>query len=144
MKKHLRKRKGSTLAFTIIIFAVLMIFATFTLGFMVTENKQSIHYHNKTQAYYYARSGVEVVEEALIDRLNSFSNDIALQRDFVDRFEEAREIDVDLEYLTGPVIVENEVINGRKILTITSTVTHQNVTQTVKKGIYSTASMITS
>jgi len=61
-----QKRKGSTLALTIIIFAVLMIFATFTLGFMVTENKQAMYHQNKTQAYYIARSGAEVVEEALV------------------------------------------------------------------------------
>lgn len=64
-KMKLRNRKGSTLALTIIIFAVLMIFATFTMGFMVTENKQSIYYQNKTQAYYIARGAADIVEGAV-------------------------------------------------------------------------------
>ena len=62
-----KNRKGSTLALTIMIFAVLMIFATFTLGFMVTENKQAMYHQNKTQAYYIARSGAEIVEEAILE-----------------------------------------------------------------------------
>ena len=60
-----KNRKGSTLALTIMIFAVLMIFATFTLGFMVTENKQAMYHQNKTQAYYIARSGVEATQKAI-------------------------------------------------------------------------------
>ena len=44
IRNIIQNRKGSTLALTIIIFAVLMIFATFTLGFMVTENKQAMYY----------------------------------------------------------------------------------------------------
>jgi hypothetical protein len=67
----LENRKGSTLALTIMIFAVLMIFATFTLGFMVTENKQAMYHQNKTQAYYIARSGAEAVEESI---KNDFNN----------------------------------------------------------------------
>lgn len=141
MRKIFRKRKGSTLAFTIIIFAVLMVLGTFSLSFMLTENTQSLHHKNKAQAFYYARSGAEIVEKALIDRLISYGNDVAQQTDFVDRFDEPREIDVDLSYITNPVIVKNELINGKKIITITSTVIHQNITQTVKKGIYSTSSM---
>jgi hypothetical protein len=33
---------------------------------MVTENKQAMYHQNKTQAYYIARSGAEVVEEAIL------------------------------------------------------------------------------
>lgn len=144
MKKNLRNRKGSILAFTIIVFAVLMILGAFTISLMLAESTQSVNHQGKAQAYYYARSGAEIVEKGLIDKLNSFSNDVAQQKDFVDRFDVSKEIDVDLDYLTGPVIVENETINGKKILTVTSSVTYQNVTQTVKKGIYSTSSMISS
>lgn len=62
----LKNREGSTLLLTLMIFAVLMIFATFTLGFMVTENKQSMYHQHKTQAYYVARSGAETVEAAIL------------------------------------------------------------------------------
>ncbi|MDR7871215.1 MAG: pilus assembly PilX N-terminal domain-containing protein [Tissierellaceae bacterium] len=62
----MKKRKGSTLVLTLMVFAVLMIFATFTLSFMVTENKQSLYHQHKTQAYYIARSGAEAVEAAIL------------------------------------------------------------------------------
>lgn len=55
----LKNRIGSTLALTLMVFAVLMIFATFILSFMVTENKQAMYHQNKTQAYYIARSGAD-------------------------------------------------------------------------------------
>lgn len=144
MKKFFKNEKGSVLAFTIMVFAVLMILGTFTLSFMVTENTQSIHHNDKAQAYYYARSGVESVEKALVNRLSSFGNDAEQQSSFVERFDEAREIDLDLEYITEPVIVKNETINEKKVITVTSTVTYRDVTQTVKKAIYSTSSMISS
>ena len=79
----LKNRRGSTLALTLMVFAVLMIFATFILGFMVTENKQAMNHQNKTQAYYIARSGAEVVEAAIrkelkisVDFINTISADI--------------------------------------------------------------------
>lgn len=144
MKKYLSNRSGSVLALTIMVFAILMIFGTFTLSFMKNENSQSLRHNYKAQAYYYARSGVETVEKALIDRLTSFGNDIEQQSSFVDRFDVAKEIEVDLDYLTEPVIVKNEMINEKKVMTISSTVIYQNITQTVKKAIYSTSSMISS
>lgn len=145
MKFKLKKRKGSVLSFIIIIFSVLTILGTFTVSFMVTENKQSIHYNNKAQAYYHSRSGAEIVEKALIERMNSFDNDVTKQKEFVDKFDVATEVDVDLDYLRNyPITVKTETLNGKKILTVSSTVTYQNITQTVKKGIYSTSSMISS
>lgn len=144
MKRKIINMEGSALVFTVIVFAALMILSTFTLSFMVTENTHALHHQNKTQAYYYARSGVEIVEEGLIEKLNSFSNDVAQQKEFVDRYNTPHEIDVDLEYLNSPIVVKNEMINGKKVLTVTSTVTHNSLNQTVKKGIYSTSSMISS
>jgi hypothetical protein len=144
VKKYLFNNKGSVLALTIMVFAVLMIFGTFTLSFMKTENTQSLQHTYKAQAYYYARSGVETVEKALIDRLTSFGNNVVQQSTFVDSFNTAKEIDVPLEYLSNPVIVKNEMVNGKKVITISSSVTYNDVTQTVKKAVYSTSSMITS
>lgn len=114
------------------------------MGFMVTENKQSIYYQNKTQAYYYAKSGVEIVETALIEKLYSFDDNTAGQKAFVDTFNSPVDITIsELDFIKDyPVIVKNEMINGKRILTITSTVQYKDITQTVKKGIYSTASMI--
>lgn len=70
----MKNRKGSTLVMTLIVFLILMIFASFILGFMVTENKQAIHHQNKTQAYYIARGGAETVEAALIRQLDSYGS----------------------------------------------------------------------
>lgn len=63
----LKNRKGSTLIMTLMIFAILMIFGTFILGFMVNENKMSLNHQYKTQAYYIARSGAVAVEVAIMD-----------------------------------------------------------------------------
>ena len=52
---------------TLIVFVVLMIFGTFALGFMVTENKQSLHHQHKTEAYYVARAGAVAVEAAIME-----------------------------------------------------------------------------
>jgi len=131
-----QKRKGSTLALTIIIFAVLMIFATFTLGFMVTENKQAMYYQNKTQAYYIARSGAEVVEAALKEQLLSYGNDLDQHKQFIDVYDNPQEINLSLDNLDGPVVVVNEVINGRRVMTINASSTYNGVKESVKKVLY--------
>ncbi|MFY9284973.1 MAG: hypothetical protein WAO64_00040, partial [Tissierellaceae bacterium] len=61
----MKKRKGSTLVMALMVFSVLIIFSTFTVSSMVTENKQSIYHQHKTRAYYVARSGAEAVETAI-------------------------------------------------------------------------------
>ena len=74
-KKH---NQGSAIVLTLLIFTVLLIFSSFTITFMVNENKQSIYQENKTQAYYIARSGAIAVEAAImkmnqqeVNKLNS-------------------------------------------------------------------------
>lgn len=69
MKTHLRR--GSTLVLVILVFAVLMIFAAFTLNFMVNENKQAIYHENATKAEYIAMNGADVVEAALVSHLRT-------------------------------------------------------------------------
>ncbi|MFY9214060.1 MAG: hypothetical protein WAO45_05010, partial [Tissierellaceae bacterium] len=73
----MKKRKGSSLVLVLMVFSVLMVLSTFIVGFMVTENKQSLYHQHKTQAYYIARGGAVAVEaailkmdEAQIDKLN--------------------------------------------------------------------------
>lgn len=61
----MKKRKGSTLVMALMVFSVLIIFSTFTVSSMVTENKQSIYHQHKTRAYYVARSGAEAMETAI-------------------------------------------------------------------------------
>lgn len=138
-----KNRKGSTLALTIMIFAVLMIFATFTLGFMVTENKQAMYHQNKTQAYYIARSGVEVVEAALKEQLYKYESNSEEQAGFVSQFDGAGvEVDVDIDDLSGKVLIKNEVHNDKKIMTIEAKSSHNGVESTVKKGLFSILTVV--
>lgn len=135
----LKYRNGSTLALTLIVFAVLMIFGTFILGFMVTENKQAMYHQNKTQAYYIARSGAEVVEAALNEQLQEHKMDLTKQKEIIDQYDDpGKEINIDLEYIDDPVLVKNEYMpNGRRVLTITSKATYRDISQIVKKVMYS-------
>ena len=142
----LRNRKGSTLALTIIIFAVLMIFATFTMGFMVTENKQSIYYQNKTQAHHLAVSGVDIVSVALIDQLSSYGNDVtgintfleAYKNDGFDLVVEVGDNNVDINVRYGKI--SNEAPNN--VLIVEGHSSFRNVNQSVKRVIFSTATTV--
>lgn len=142
----LRNRKGSTLALTIIIFAVLMIFATFTMGFMVTENKQSIYYQNKTQAYYIAKSGADIIGEALNKKLNSISN-IAVHNSYIDNYIGGVDVSINIDGLISAV-VNKETINGQPVLTILTTArfpdSADGIVQSVKKVMYNNRSFISS
>lgn len=90
----MKKRKGSTLLLTLMVFSILMIFGTFILNFMVTENKQSFSYQYKTQAYYIARGGAVAVEAAILKM------DEEQIEQLEDELKEKREItlnDIDIE-----------------------------------------------
>ena len=65
LKRTIENEKGSALTFTIMVFAVLMIFATFLVSFMSSENKMSLQHQRKIQAYYVARSGAVAVDRAI-------------------------------------------------------------------------------
>ena len=142
----LRSREGSTLALTIIIFAVLMIFATFTMGFMVTENKQSIFYQNKTQAYYIAKSGADIIETALNQKLLSI-NDIDEHNIYIDQYVGGVDVGVDINGITNAVI-NKETLHGNPVLTITTTARYPNndngVLQSVKKVMYNNRTFMAS
>lgn len=138
----LKHRKGSTLALTLIIFAVLMIFASFILNFMVTENKQAIYYQNKTQAYYIARSGAEIVEAALEKQLLSYGSNISEHKKFIDNYNitelkpNGQVIPLSIPGIKE-VTVSNEIINGKRVIAITSSAEYRGVEQSVKKILYS-------
>lgn len=97
------KTEGSTLALVIIVFAVLMIFGTFILGFTVTENKMSINHQHKAQAYYLARSGAVAVEAAIMDLYNKDDKD-----DAVNFF---NSLNVHGEKLLEPIMVDNNKVD---------------------------------
>lgn len=128
-------RKGSTLALTLIIFAVLLIFATFLVGFTVTENKQAIYYQNKTQSYYIAKSGVEVIEKVLKDELNKL-NLASDFNDYVKSYENPKEINVSIDNIEKPIIVKYEKLNDENVLTIKAKADYRGIEQTVKKALY--------
>lgn len=135
MKMKMKNRKGSTLVLTLIVFAVLMIFATFLLGFMVTENKQAMYHQNKTQAYYIARGGAEVVESAILNILRD-DNKISKNKLIESIGPEPQEVDLDISIASNE---ENHVSiwkdNENSIITIKSTAKVNKVNQTVEKVI---------
>lgn len=138
-----RNKKGSALVLTVIVFGVLFILGTFTLSFMVTENKQAMYYQNKTQAYYYAKSGADVVESALVAELSKYSDDADKQKDFLDIYNNEQVINTDLDGVTVSVKnVPNK--NGDRLLTVQSVAEYRGVKQTVKKVIFSSITEIAS
>ena len=138
----LENRKGSTLALTIMIFAVLMIFATFTLGFMVTENKQAMYHQNKTQAYYIARSGAEIAEAAITNHLMSLFDTAGVPgvNAYITTLDNSNPHLVELENNLGGI---NEInlsivdLDGNKVLEIDSKATYKGAEETVKKLVWS-------
>ena len=130
------KNNGSALVAVIMVFAVLSILAVAVLGFMLSENKQSIYNQHKTQAYYIARSGAETVEAALISQLNTYLSDTDEQKAFLNVYDTPRLIEIDIDGVEE-VIVKNETVGGNRILTVQSTSKYRGIQQTVKKAIYS-------
>jgi type II secretory pathway component PulK len=106
------KRNGSTLVLVIMVFAVLMIFGTFILGFTVTENKQAMYYQNKTQAYYIAKSGADIVEVALISSLND-TDSVSHYNKLLDYYKTPKDVNLqNVDGLVNPVIINVEEIEG--------------------------------
>ncbi|MCR3955093.1 MAG: hypothetical protein NUK57_02285, partial [Gudongella sp.] len=141
----IQKRRGSTLALTIIIFAVLMIFATFTLGFMVTENKQAMYYQNKTQAYYYAKSGADIVEKALVDQLRSYGNDSAGVSSYLSTYSTGYSLNLNLNDSVATIAIKYDKVNesaANNVLIIDSEAEFNGVKSSIKKIIYSVVNKI--
>lgn len=136
-----KNNNGSVLISTIMVFAVLSILAVSALGFMVTENKQSIYNQNKTQAYYIAKSGADTVEAALVSQLTTYSSNTSAQKLFIDVYNTAQNIDVDIDGITE-VIVKNETIGGNRVLTIESSAEYRSIEQTVKKALFSIVTQV--
>jgi hypothetical protein len=137
-----KNRKGSTLALTIMIFAVLMIFATFTLSFMVTENKQAMYHQNKTQAYYIAKSGAEITEAAITNHLMSLFDTagVAGFNSYISALDNSNPHLVTLENDLGgidTISVSIVDMDGNKVLAIDSKAIYKGVDETVRKLVWS-------
>lgn len=139
----MKNNKGSILVLVIMIFLVLTILGTSILGFALAENKHAIYYQNKTQSYYIAKSGADVVEAALVEQLKQYGDDVQKQKEFLDVFDEPKTIEVDLDGIKN-ITVMNEIQGTKRALTIKSTAEYQNIEQSVKKVLYSTVTEITS
>lgn len=113
----MKERRGSALAYVLIVFAILMIFGTVTLRLAVTESKQSMRQQNRTQAYYIARSGVETVEKAILkiysdedeENINIYNNFTTALKTSQ---EEAEKINGDFSGIGDPVVKIWKEIKG--------------------------------
>lgn len=74
----LRKRKGSILAFILIILVIVSLLGTSILSLFSTNLKQAKQQQDSLQAYYLAYTGVELAYAALLDdatKLKQITND---------------------------------------------------------------------
>lgn len=86
----MKHREGFLLVTVLMVFAVFSILFTVMLNVVSTENKQAILARNKIQAYYVARSGIEVTEAAILKLKDN----------------ETKNFDQKLDSLSGEVVVE--------------------------------------
>jgi Mn-containing catalase len=140
----MRKNEGSTLVMVVLLFAVLSIFSVFILSFMQTENKQSLNYVFKTQAYLAAVSGAETVEEALVRQLNSYGENSVEQQKFLEIYASpGKVIELNIPGVNEVKVTYTD-INGKKVLTIESEGEVREVKEVVQKVLYSVENIVTS
>ncbi len=72
----MRKRKGSFLVFSLLIFTILILFMSVVLHLLNTNNQQIKLQEQKMEAYYLAYSGAELAKEALFKDNNELFNNI--------------------------------------------------------------------
>jgi len=141
MKTHLRN--GSTLVLVILVFAVLMIFASFTLNFMVNENKQAIYHENATKAEYIAMNGADVVEAALVSHLRTLfgpkGTGVKDVNEYLDSLKENKQEVIFSPEIEGLDKVEISLakINGMDVLAIDSYANYNGVNKNVRKIVWS-------
>lgn len=146
MKKYINSEKGSSLVITIVIFAVLIIFATFISGFMVTENKQSIYHEHKTQAYYVAKSAADVIDGAIRKQLREAYGDgnSEAMNNYITENLDGLSIDLytndEIEKLGAESIDAKTSlvdVNGSKLLAIDVEVKYKGVSESIRKIVSS-------
>ena len=133
----MKNRKGSSLVLVLMVFSVLMVLSTFIVGFMVTENKQSLYHQHKTQAYYIARGGAVAVEaailkmdEAQIDKLNKELDKGEVEID---------EIDIDGNIANVVVKRDGDKLNIESVASVRDVV--EKVTKVMETETISTGSI---
>lgn len=77
----MRKRKGSFLVFSLLIFTILILFMSVVLHLLNTNNQQIKLQEQKMEAYYLAYSGAELAREALFKDNNELFNNIKSGRE---------------------------------------------------------------
>lgn len=128
MNKTVRNEKGVALVFTIMVFAVLMIFITFLAGFMVNENKMSIVHKRKIQAYYLARSGAVSVEKAILEMDDATIENLDIL------LTQAKDEGIDVDYIDfDGTNSKVKLIKKNEVLYIKSQREVEGVTETVTK-----------
>lgn len=78
----MRKRKGSFLVFSLLIFTILILFMSVVLHLLNTNNQQIKLQEQKMEAYYLAYSGAELAKEALFKDNNELFNIIKDDKNF--------------------------------------------------------------
>jgi type II secretory pathway pseudopilin PulG len=141
MKIHLRK--GFTLVLVIFVLAILMILATFTLTFMVNENRYAIYHENATKAEYIAMNGADIVEAALVTHLEDLFGengkgvkDINAYLDSLNNGKHEAIISDNIEGLEK-VEIYVSTVNDREVLTIDSIANYNGVSKGVRKILWS-------
>lgn len=148
----MKNERGSILALTLVIFAVLMILGISTLSLAINENKQAIYHQNKKQAYYIARSGAEATEAAIlsIDKeeekeglLSNLPKDIQIENM---EFENGSLEYVNLKMEDGELIIESKAKVGNAEETLTKVlgiVENDNIGQYIgiEYGIFFTGNL---
>ncbi len=141
MKIHLRK--GFTLVLVIFVLAILMILATFTLTFMVNENRYAIYHENATKAEYIAMNGADVVEAALVSHLRTLfgqkGEGIKDINAYLDSLKDTKKEVGFSSKIEGLEKVEISLtkINGMDVLAIDSYANYNGVGKSVRKIMWS-------
>jgi Tfp pilus assembly protein PilX len=126
----LKNRRGSVLAFVLVIFMVFSIFAMSALHITMTNTKHVKLLRDSTQAYYYAYSGAEIAYAAIFKEEGS-------NKSIFDTYKNSSKkigpetIDIDKKG-TNDITVEVEFIPEKKLVIITSIGTYNGKSSTVK------------
>lgn len=122
--KFKKNKKGVALVTVLLVFAVITIISATTLMISVSQAKQTQVSVNYNQAYYLARSSVEIVAKDLTDRINALNQ----MKTNIDSFNNKTGTDADLtalnnlitQYNTAKNFIDNNIIGHTINLTNTN------------------------
>lgn len=142
MFSKLSERKGSALVTAIMVFAVLSVLGVAMLSISLSETKFVSHQHNKAQAYYIAHSSVDALATYIIKNPDHLTE--TQLAGYVSALKNGTGASATVaDYLGGSYTITTAAENV-KHLRITSTATHNNVTQKVsllleQRGLFDNA-----